>query len=116
VIYSRTFIIIEPQEIVIIICIEIMVLKFDSILRINIHFEVRRRVHRKLVIFNLNNMSILHIVNINKWKSEFLLTLKLSWEQSSFILECDHGHGHFLGKKLDYLHFNDFLNTNVNCT
>ena len=45
------------------------------------------------------------VVSLDRLKS------KLSKAQfhCPFILEWDHGHGYFLGKKLDYLQLNNFL-------
>ena len=54
------------------------------ILSRNIHYEVRQRVHKKLTIFNQNNMGLLYtIMYKQKGKVSSFLTLKISCEQPS---------------------------------
>ena len=47
------------QEIVIKICNKTLFQNFKIVLRKNLHFEVRKRVHGKLTIFNQSNMKLL---------------------------------------------------------
>jgi hypothetical protein len=44
------------------ICDRIIVQSFKNILRIVVHFEIRKRVHTKLTIFSQNDMNLLCIV------------------------------------------------------
>ena len=49
----------ELQEIVIKMCNKNLVQNFKIVLRINLHFEVSKRVYGKLTIFNQNNLKLL---------------------------------------------------------
>ena len=72
-------------------CNKIIVQTFKILSRINnIHFEARKGVHRKLSNFNENDTKLPLYGNVStKGKNKFILTLNVSCEQPSFILEWD---------------------------
>jgi hypothetical protein len=55
------------------------------VLRIDIHFEVRKRDHIELTIINQNNMKLLHIA-FSQERQNLVLTLIISCEQPSFLI------------------------------
>ena len=55
------------------ICKEIIVQNFKIILKINVHFEVRKEVHRKLTIFNRNIMRTLLIAVCHRMEKFIIL-------------------------------------------
>ena len=60
IVYNQ-FRIIKYQEIMINVCNMIIVQTFKLMSRININFELRKRVHRNLTIFTPNYMKVLYI-------------------------------------------------------
>ena len=68
------------------ICNKVIVQTFKLTLRINIHFEARKRVHRKLKFSRNNNMNRIYKNVSTKENVSSVLTLNISCEQPSFCI------------------------------
>ena len=83
--FNNRFRIIKLQEIVIKIRNRIIVQSFNTILRIDIHYEVRKKVHRKLLVFNQEYYEVMIYGNVStQTKVSSFLNMKNYCEQPSF--------------------------------
>ena len=62
---------------------------FKTISRIKINFEVRKRVHRKLTIFNQNNMKLLYTIMYEQ-REKLAHSYKFLVNNHVLILEWNH--------------------------
>lgn len=60
---------------------------FKSKSRINMHFEVRKKVLRKLTLFNQKNMKLLDTIMYKQRENRSILAFQISFERPSFHIE-----------------------------